>query len=222
MPRKPRIDLAGYVYHVMARGNNRRKIYLEDRDFLRFGQLLRRMKEKYEILVYVWMLMPNHYHLLVKPTRDGTLSRLMQSLNTGYTGYFNRKYERCGHLFQGRYKSILVERETHFLELIRYIHCNPVRAELVENPQDYTYSSYLDYFTDGHAGMVEKDEVLELFGKRRETQLRRFTEFVNEQRQRSVYDPDRFLRNLLHGDGVIGSKKFEQEVNLRLRELRGS
>jgi putative transposase len=220
MARKPRIDLAGYVYHIMARGNNKRTIYLDERDYLRFQQMLIGVKQKHDLLLYAWALMPNHYHMLLKPTRDGTLSRAMQSLNSGYTAYFNRRHGRCGHLFQGRYKSILVEEESHLLELIRYIHCNPVRARLVENPEDYAYSSYCRYLADSAEGAVEKEEILQLFGARKGTQLKRFRQFVNERRRRNSYEPNRFHKDLPFGDGLIGSEEFRLEIDARIENLK--
>lgn len=127
MPRGPRLDAPGALHHVMARGLDRQLIFRDGRDRDDFVRRLASLAEAGALGIYAWALLPNHFHFLVR-TAHRPLSRAMRSLLTGYAGAFNRRHRRTGHLFQNRYKSIVVEEETYFLELVRYLHLNPVRA----------------------------------------------------------------------------------------------
>lgn len=132
MPRGPRLDAPGVLHHVMIRGLERRRIFRDDRDQADFVARLGALAESGTLTVYAWALLPNHAHLLVQ-TGARPLSRSMRSLLTGYAGAFNRRHKRAGHLFQNRYKSVVVEAEPHFLELVRYLHLNPLRAGVVRS-----------------------------------------------------------------------------------------
>src|SRR3990172_7539602 len=132
MPRGPRLDAPGTLHHVMVRGIERRAIFRDDRDRADFLRRLAALAAGGALTVYAWALLPNHCHLLLRPGAR-PLARAMRSLLTGYAGAFNRRHHRAGHLFQNRYKSIVVEEEPYFLELVRYLHLNPVRAGLVPN-----------------------------------------------------------------------------------------
>jgi REP element-mobilizing transposase RayT len=144
MARAWRIEFAGALYHVLSRGNERRPIFADDRDRSRFLDLLAQSAERFDVEICAYVLMPNHYHLLLR-TRHPNLSRAMQWLGVSYTARFNRRHNRVGHLFQGRFKSILVQNEAYLLQLSWYIHRNPVRAGLVERLADYRWSSYRAY-----------------------------------------------------------------------------
>ena len=141
MSRPLRLDHAGAIWHVTSRGNEKQAIFLDDRDRRQFLGGLARVVEACRWQVHAYVLMGNHYHLLFE-TPEPTLSRGMQRLNGSYTQKFNWRHERVGHLFQGRFRSILVERESHLLELIRYVVLNPVRAGLVQDVADWRWSSY--------------------------------------------------------------------------------
>ena len=143
MARKPRIEIAGGLYHVISRGNNRRKIFRSHDDYLKFTGLLQQQKSKLPFYLYAYCLMPNHVHLLIE-MQDDPLSRIMQILLTSYSQYYNRRYRKIGHLFQGRYKSILCQTDRYLGELVRYIHLNPVRARIVKRPEDFEYSGHRD------------------------------------------------------------------------------
>lgn len=136
MARPLRIEFEGAVYHITARGNERKKIYLSKSDYEKFLKYLGDTKKKYNIVIHCYVLMSNHYHLIIE-TPEANLSRAMHYINGSYTTYFNIKRKRSGHLFQGRFKSILVDKDNYLLELSRYIHLNPVRAGIVEKPEDY-------------------------------------------------------------------------------------
>lgn len=132
MPRGPRLDAPGVLHHVMARGLDRQTIFRDDRDRDDFVRRVAGLGAAGAVTVYAWALLPNHCHLLVR-TGTRPLARSMRSLLTGYAGTFNRRHKRTGHLFQNRYKSIVVEEERYLLELVRYLHLNPLRAGVVPN-----------------------------------------------------------------------------------------
>jgi len=180
MPRGPRLDYPGALHHVMARGIERRAIFLDDRDRDQFLQRLRRVVGETALEIYAWSLLPNHFHLLVR-TRASPLSSAMRRLQTGHAVAFNRRHRRCGHLFQNRFKSVLVEEEPYLLELVRYIHLNPVRCRLVASIDE------LDHYTwSGHAALLghaqhdwqSRDAVLALFGRRVGRARRAYRDFV--------------------------------------------
>lgn len=141
MARPIRIEYPGAVYHITARGNERKSIYANDADRRCFITLLEQTVKRFNWICYSYCLMDNHYHLLIE-TIDPTLSKGMRHLNGVYTQRMNRVHSRVGHLFQGRFKAILVEKGSYLLELCRYIVLNPVRARLVKLPEEYPWSSY--------------------------------------------------------------------------------
>jgi putative transposase len=144
MSRQLRVEYAGAFYHVFSRGNQKQPIFLSDEDRLYFLKVLGDVHRKFEVIFQAYCLMPNHYHLN-PATPYGGLSKAMHFLNTAYSVYLNRKHGRCGHLFQGRFKAILVEASSYALELSRYVHLNPVRAGFAVRPEDYAWSSYREY-----------------------------------------------------------------------------
>ncbi len=141
MARQLRIEFEGAFYHITSRGNLREDVFFEDRDREKFLEILARTKERYGYLLHAYALMGNHYHLLME-TPKANISQIMQNINTSYTVYVNRKYLRSGHLFQGRFKGIIVDKDEYLATLSRYIHLNPVRAAIVEKPEDYRWTSY--------------------------------------------------------------------------------
>jgi len=148
MGRPLRIEYAGAFYHITSRGNERRSIFRTKGDYERFIGYLESATERYGARIHCFCLMPNHYHLLLETPR-ANLHAILHHLNTSYTNYFNAKTGRVGHLFQGRYRAILVEKDVYALELSRYIHLNPFRANLIKDPSDYPWSSYLAYVERG-------------------------------------------------------------------------
>jgi putative transposase len=130
--RNPRLQYPGALYHVIVRGNQRQKTFLAAKDYGRYLEVLDKCFKQADLCLYAYCLMPNHVHLLVEQSGHQGLSRPMQRLQMTYTSYFNRKYKKWGHLFQGRYKAILVDKDSYLLELVRYIHLNPYRSKLEE------------------------------------------------------------------------------------------
>ncbi len=135
MSRPLRIEFAGAFYHVTSRGNGRKSIYRDGEDRSSFLQVLHKVNQRCHWLCHAYCLMDNHYHLIIE-TPEGNLSRGMRQLNGVYTMYFNRRHRSVGHIYQGRYKAILVEKESYLLEVCRYVTLNPVRAGLVKRPED--------------------------------------------------------------------------------------
>ena len=163
MARRPRLFAPGILYHVIVRGNYRQKTFLNARDYQAYLGRLVRYRKRFGVTVYAYCLMSNHVHLLVE-TGSQPLSRFMQGLQQSYTQYFNRKHHKVGHLFQGRYKAILCEKDEYLLTLVRYIHLNPVRAKLVQRLDDYPYCGHREYCHARASEVLERSRVLDMLG----------------------------------------------------------
>jgi putative transposase len=144
MPLRSTHFLQGQYYHIYNRGNNYQSIFFERENYVHFLRLVRRYLIPKKTAILAYCLMPNHYHLLVQCNGD-SLSEAMQLLSLAYTKGINRRFNRVGSLFQGRFKSILVDCEEYLVHLVRYIHLNPVKADLVQTPQEWEFSSYCEY-----------------------------------------------------------------------------
>jgi REP-associated tyrosine transposase len=159
MPRHPRVHAEGVLYHVMARGNDGQKIFLGQRDYQAFLDSLGVVRKRYPFYLYAYVLMSNHFHLLLEAHRSPT-ARILQSLLTGYVGQFNRTHRHKGHLFQGRYRAIVCDRESYLLELMRYIHLNPVRAGMVKRPGEWPWSGHGEYLGKDQRGLIDAGPVM--------------------------------------------------------------
>jgi putative transposase len=214
MPRQPRLDIPGLVYHVIARGIERREIFRDDQDREQFLERLGELLGQGGARLYAWCLLSNHFHFLVR-RGDQPLSVLMRRLMTGHAVRFNLRYGRSGHLFQNRYKSIVVEEEPYFLQTVRYIHLNPVRAGLISTRQA------LDSFPfSGHAVLMgcrasawqDTDAVLERFAANRREAVGRYGEFVvagwNEG-HRHEFTGGGLVRSA-GGREALGGRRFEE------------
>jgi putative transposase len=180
MARPLRLEFPGAIYHLTSRGNRREAIYEDDNDRMQWLEILSRACDRYNWRIHAYCLMDNHYHLLLE-TIQGNLSRGMRHLNGVYTQYFNRQHNRVGHVFQGRFKAILVEKESYLLELSRYIVLNPVRAHMVKAMDQWQWSSYLS--TSGQVqkqDWLETDWLLSQFGKQRKRATEKYIDFVRE------------------------------------------
>src|SRR4030043_1563732 len=164
MGRKPRIEYEGAFYHIITRGNQRQRVFKRDDDFQKYISLISFYKERYKYSLYAYVLMSNHVHLLIE-TRQIPLSKVLQGINQSYTMYYNRKYRTVGHLFQGRYKAILCDKDAYLFSLVKYIHLNPVRAKMAKAPGEYRWSSHLSYEKLQKNGIVDTDQVLRMFSE---------------------------------------------------------
>ena len=204
MTRPLRLDHADATWHVTARGNERKPVFRDDEDYLGFLDLLGAVVRRFRWDLHAYVLMPNHYHLLLA-TPVPTLSLGMRQLGGVYTQRFNRRWSRCGHLFQGRFFSVHVERDSHLLELTRYLSLNPVRAGLVRDPADWRWSSYrATAGLEAPPTFLETGWVRELFRSRRKGAGRAFAAFVAE---RNDYDPWSQVRHQVY----LGSDSFCSE-----------
>jgi len=182
MPRQARLDAPNTLHHVMVRGIERTTIFQDDTDRADFVARLAAPAEHGALTVYAWALLPNHAHLLVR-TGSRPLPRSMRSLLTGYAAAFNRRHHRVGHLFQNRYKSIVVEEDPYLLELTRYIHLNPLRAGLVRSVaklNGYPWTGHAAILGRGERAWHDRETILAYFGKRRREAAKRYEAFVRE------------------------------------------
>jgi REP element-mobilizing transposase RayT len=213
MARKARAEVEGGLYHVITRGNNRRRIFDAPADYERFLSLLAVQKRRLPFFLYAYCLMTNHVHLLIERRAD-PVGRIMHRLLTGYSQYYNRRYRRVGHLLQGRHKAILCQSDRYLAKLVRYIHLNPVRAKMVDQPEQYPYSGHRSYLGLELAPLVDVDPVLRHFGAKREQARTAYREFVNAEmelaNQDELYPED---------DGrILGSEEFVDATIHRIGE----
>lgn len=212
MARPLRLEYPGALYHVTARGNARQDIYLNDNDREGFLELLGSIIERFHWLCHAYCLMDNHYHLLIE-TPDANLSTGMRQLNGVYTQRFNRRHGRVGHVFQGRFKAILVDRDSYLLELARYIVLNPVRAKLRKHAGDYAWSSYSATVGEAPAPtLLTTHWILGQFGKQKARSQERYAAFVKE----GVGGES--IWNNLQAQVVLGSEKFLTQIEDLLKD----
>jgi putative transposase len=159
------------------------------------------------LILHAYVLMTNHYHLIVE-TPQKNLSRVMHFVNSSYTTYVNIKRKRSGHLFQGRYKAILVDKDNYLLELSRYLHLNPVRANMTQKPEDYPYSSYRSYITGDRESIVSPDTVLRMLTPRRREAPGRYRNFVESVLGEEIANP----LQKVYGGVILGSKRFIKDA----------
>lgn len=214
MARPLRIEFEGALYHVTSRGNKKEDIYLDDVDRLIFLEVLSGVCQRYNWVCHAYCLMTNHYHLLIE-TPDANLSVGMRHLNGVYTQKFNFHHGRVGHVYQGRYKGILVEKEAHLLELARYVVLNPVRARMVNEAKDWRWSSYRA--TSGMVelpGFLSVDWLLSVFGETKRKAVKAYRRFVRE--DKGCASPWGELRHQMY----LGSNHFVEEMLGRVDEER--
>uniref|UniRef100_A0A486XJN9 Transposase IS200-like domain-containing protein n=1 Tax=Rheinheimera sp. BAL341 TaxID=1708203 RepID=A0A486XJN9_9GAMM len=211
MARPLRLEFAGALYHITSRGNERKAIYVDDTDFELFLTLLGKVCEQYNWVVHAYCLMTNHYHLLVE-TPDANLSKGMRQLNGTFTQAINRKHQRVGHLFQGRYKAILVDKDAYLLELSRYIVLNPIRAKMVQNLEEWPWSSWHVVMDKAASpAWLATDALLSMFAKQRKAAREKYAAFVQQGKNVPVWDK---LSNQI----FLGNDDFVQSHLAQLNE----
>ena len=209
MSRPLRLELAGGLYHVTSRGDRREDIYHNDTDRQLWLTILAQTCERFNWQIHAWCQMRNHYHLIVE-TIEGNLSAGMRQLNGVYTQAFNRRHQRTGPLYQGRFKAILVERDSYLLELSRYVVLNPVRAGMVKQPRQWPWSSYHAMIgTAARPEWLHTDWLLSQFGRQRARQIARYTEFVLQ----GIRGPG--VWQDLKGQVYLGSDVFVETMRAR-------
>ena len=213
MPRSPRLDVPDVLQHVMARGIEGRDVFRDTKDREAFLDRLSGLVEKGNVQLLAWSLMPNHFHLLLR-TREMSLSTLMRRLMTGYAVWHNRRHDRKGHLFQNRYKSIVVEEDPYLLELVRYIHLNPVRARALDSVSQldrYPYAGHAVLMGYRQFSAQDVEWVLSLFGKRKGPARKRYRDFVEK-------GVNQGIREDLQGGGLIRSAGGKEQLALRSKD----
>ncbi len=214
MPRPVRIQQAGYVQHITCKGNDGQVLFKDKTDRQEYLRFLDYARNFYPLKVYNFCLMDNHIHLLVEPKEDGSLSRVMESVTKEYAKYFNKKYGRSGHVFQGRYKNFLVQTERYFFACSRYIDLNPVKANLVTDPKEYVWSGY-GLLACGEKSVfeVDKHSLYEVLGK---------DDFERQVAYRtlvlSYQGEDLDLLN--KSARILGDAQFKKQIKQQLKEIR--
>ena len=224
MARPLRIEFEGALYHLCARGNERQKIFRDERDHAQFVELLERSRARYQVAVLAFVLMDNHFHLIAQTHRPN-LGRWMHWLMVSYTVYFNWRHRRSGHLFQGRYKSFLVEggRGNYLLSLSRYLHLNPVRgralgrgtaSERRERLRQYRWSTYPGYAAlKKQFPFIEEDQLLKQMGKGQKNRRVSYRRYVEEGLLREIESP----WEMIQWQTVLGSESFVRRLQDRMK-----
>jgi putative transposase len=214
MARKPRLHYIGALYHVMARGNGGQHIFTDDKDRYRFYLFLQEGVEKFGHRIHAFCLMNNHVHLAIQ-VGEKPLSRIMQNLCFRYTQWVNSRQKRVGHLFQGRYKALLVDADSYLVELVRYIHLNPVRAKLVNAAEDYPWSGHRIYTGHEIVPWLTTEWVLLQFSQRLKTARAKYREFIK-------YGMNEGHRQEFHtgtsGGRILGDDTFVDRVYMETEQ----
>ncbi len=219
MARPLRIEFDGALYHVTSRGNDRKAIFKDDSDRELFLNTLAQVADRFHWVCHAYCLMNNHYHIVIE-TPDGNLSKGMRQLNGVYTQAYNKRHHRVGHVFQGRFKGVLVQKDSHFLEVCRYVVLNPVRAKMVGQPRQWKWSSYRATAgsTQPH-GCLTVDEILCHFGQRRAAAQRTYSEFVQAGiGNPSIWD-DLEAQSLLGVEGFAEGLRHHVSGKRKIREI---
>ncbi|MCM8594778.1 REP-associated tyrosine transposase [Accumulibacter sp.] len=220
MVRPLRLEYTGALYHLTARGDGREDVFLNDADRQHFLVLLGKVRARFNWAIHAYCLMNNHYHLLVE-TPDANLARGMRQLNGVYTQDFNRTHDRVGHVFQGRYKAIVVEKESYLVELARYVVLNPVRAGLVGDPGEWPWSSYRATVgaPEQAPDWLERQWILSAFGETEGEAIAAYVGFVADGIGRSA--PWKQLRHqlLLGSDGFVDALRSKVPAGVDLSEV---
>ena len=223
MARKRRIEFPGAIYHVYTRGNNKQQIFIDEQDFFVYTKRIERYQKRYDFLCYVFMIMPNHIHLVLE-TAEVPLSKIMQGIQQSYTQYFHKKYGVVGHVFQGRYGAILCERNEYLLSLVSYIHLNPWRSKLVKFPEDYIWSSHRNYLGDDSVPFVDSGFILNLFSEREEIARKEYLRLIrSEMAKEEKHEPeDAKIQTFCGNQEFISEikKKLDKPDQKELREKR--
>jgi len=212
MPRLPRLRIANVPQHVIQRGNNREVCFFDEIDYQVYLSKLKEYGLKYEVKIHAYVLMTNHVHLLMTPAEVDGVSRLMQALGRYYVRYINNTYGRTGTLWEGRYKSTLVGNEHYFLVVSRYIELNPVRADMVNEPWEYPWSSYQHNGVGRTIELITFHDCYLALGKDREEQMkaycRLFDEYLSEDQLKEI-------RDSTNKSWLLGDNHFKQQIEVQ-------
>lgn len=220
MPRIKREVSETGIYHVMSRGNARNSIFIDNQDKGKYIAILREKMGKSNFSLYAYCIMDNHSHLIIKEN-DMTLRDIMKSINISYASYFNKKYDRVGHVFQDRYLSEPILDDKYLLAVVRYIHNNPVKAKLVQRCEEYQWSSYINYIENNDSDIVNTEFVLSLFSKdisERRKLFKAFSQKPNDDKFIDIMEAKEDLKR--YKDAEIYIKEFLYLNKLKLEDLK--
>lgn len=213
MARSKRYHRSGSSYHVMLRGNDGQDIFLSDRDRCKMCMLLQHGVEKYDHRIHAFCLMKNHIHLLIQ-AGNIPLSKIVQNLAFRYSQDFNRRKNRIGHLFQGRFKAVLIDENSYFLRLLRYIHMNPVRAKLVQSPEEYVWSGHNTYIGKSEISWLTIDYGLSKFNKIKGNAQTMYSTYVLKKESQEETDQ---LRKGFRDGQLLGDDEFVKRIKMEER-----
>jgi putative transposase len=209
MARSPRITIPAYPHHIIQRGNNRTATFFADDDYRFFLECLGRAKVKCRCRIYAYVLMTNHFHLLVEPAEIGDLGRLMQSVGRSYVRYINETYDRSGTLWEGRFKSAAVSQDEYLIACSRYIELNPLRAGLVAHPKDYRWSSYQRRGLGVSDRLLDDDPWYTSLGTTEQERQEEYRQWIDSQINQSEWDQ---IRQATQRGRLIGKETFQKQV----------
>jgi len=223
MARPLRITIPNLPFHILDRGNNRQVVFREEQDFIYFLKLLKKYKKELKFQLYHFCLMPNHIHFMVEPTLEGSLPKIMMRLTLAYSSFFNKKYRGVGHVWQGRYKSSLIDKEDYFIQCGVYIELNPVRAGLVARPEDWRWSSYRFYaFGEINPlieGLIDVDPYYLELGTTPQERQKKYRENLG-----AIVKEEAFLKDIRKklDEGIFGEPSFIQKIKekFKIKSLR--
>ncbi|MCH9698547.1 MAG: transposase [Gammaproteobacteria bacterium] len=209
MPRKPRFYLPGQPTHVMQRGHNREAVFFADQDYLEYLRCLKQAADHYSCKIHAYVLMTNHVHLLLTPSKSESIGQLFQGIGRHYVRYVNEMYQRSGCLWQGRHKGNLIESQVYFLTCMRYIEMNPVRAKMVDHPAEYRWSSYAaNALGNDNVILKPHDEYLSL-GRTPALRQKAYQELFDVEVEPGSLG---FLRKSLQSGTPLGSDRFKAQI----------
>lgn len=220
MPRRARVILPNIPQHIIQRGNNRQACFYADEDYQFYLEWLKEYSDKTECNVHAYVLMTNHVHLLVTADKAESISAMMKALGQRYVQYINKMYKRSGTLWEGRYKSCPTQAETYLLACQRYIELNPVRANMVEHPADYRWSSYRANAQGEPSDLISQHEVYTRLGITDADRFSAYRELFRAQLDPKLVDE---IRQATNGNYVLGNTQFTQQIEKALgrRVVRG-
>ncbi|MCW9088536.1 MAG: transposase [Gammaproteobacteria bacterium] len=209
MPRRPRITLPGIPLHIIQRGNNRQACFYAEQDYQFYLEWLGKYADESRCSIHAFVLMTNHVHLLLTPEKEESSGQLMKKLGQRYVQYINRTYSRSGTLWEGRYRSCLTQDDTYLLNCHRYIELNPVRADMVEHPADYPWSSYRVNGQGQEIELVKPHQIYESLGSSPEGRQAAYRELFRYELDPGVIDE---IRTATNGNFVLGDNRFADQV----------
>lgn len=219
MGRRPRIELLNAFYHVIQRGNNKSFIFRNIEDKIYFGNIVKNYKQDLNFEIHGFVIMNNHYHMIIRPI-NSSLQEIMHKINNKYSKYYNYRYNHCGHVFEKRYNGIWVQDEIYLMDLLRYIHQNPVKANLCKNVSGYKWSSDIYYRKNIKSDFIDTGFIMNLFSADRQNAIKNYSEFMETfnsadeeflENTITIADPIKKLEQKKDCDNKNSAKKIERK-----------